>query len=411
MQKSFLTGMVSMIRIFVSFLLFIGSLFAEFAETPWMNPQTGLNSDGKSWKDSTIKSRKETPPKVDDEWPRYFYDVEEEKETEEEKKEEKKQEPKDKSYRLKIGDKLLISLYGFSEGNTSRVVTVSPTGSINYLFVKPIFASGRTIDEVKRDLQHSIEKLYPNVMASITAVQLFGDQYTILGEVQLPGTKFLNGNMTLLKAIGTAGGFPLRSFRSQTVDYADLDHAFLARNGDIVPVDFKRLVRGGDTTQDVSLQAGDYVYIPSLVLQEIYVLGEVQRNFVYTYMEPASLMEVLTWAGGVTDKASSRVAVIRGSLCFPTRYIIDRHLIAKGCMPDFPLCPGDIVYVPPRHFTNLENLVKDAIRAFVGAVAIQAGENAFDSINPNARLFNNNTIIVNPGSVPVQQPPPIIISP
>ena len=37
----------------------------------------------------------------------------------------------------------------------------------------------------------------------------------------------------------------------------------------------QRLIRGGDTAQNIYLQADDYIYIPSSLSQEIYILGAV----------------------------------------------------------------------------------------------------------------------------------------
>ena len=312
-------------------------------------------------------------------------------------------------YTLKIGDQLQISLYGFRDARTDRVVLVDPTGTISYLFVGTINALGKTIDEVRKEIEDKAKLQYPHVIATASALNLTGDTYTIMGEVNLPETRPITGSSSILSAIALAGGFPLRSFRNQTIDYADLDRSFLSRNGEYIPVDFTRLIRQGDLSQNTPLQGGDYIYIPSLTAKEIYVLGEFSRPFVYSYMQAASLAEVITWAGGLTSLASSRVAVIRGALTCPTTYLVDVNLIFNGCQPDFPLCPGDIVYAPPAKFGALKEIVRAAISIYVGALATQAGENSFFKLAPNARNFNNNNFFVNPALIPQQQPPTIII--
>lgn len=302
-------------------------------------------------------------------------------------------------YRLQIGDQLLVSLYGYSDGETSREVSVEPTGNITYLFVGSIPAVGKTIDQLRTDLQEKVKEHYPMVLVAVSSMNLIGDRYTIMGEVNTPGSKDLYGNMTLLQAIAQSGGFPLRGYRDKMIDYADFDHAFLARQGDYIPVDFKRLFKCGDLRQDVLLESGDYIYIPSLLSKEVFVLGEVGQSSIYSYMETASLAEVIAWSGGTTLDANNRVVVIRGSLNCPTQYIIDFDKIRRGCCRDFLLQPGDIVYVPPMRFLAARDLLRGAIRTFVGAITITAGERAFEEIHPHARGDRRDTFFLNPGTV------------
>lgn len=301
-------------------------------------------------------------------------------------------------YRLQIGDQLFISLYGAEDVETARTVTVEPTGNITYLFVNGVRALGRTIDELRKDLETKIQEMYPNALVAMSATQITGNRYTIIGEINEPGTKQIAGNMTVLKAIGQAGGFPINDFRGKIVDFADLDHAFLARNGEYLPIDFTKLVKKGKLEEDVSLENGDYIYIPSVMAKEIYVLGEVAARSVYPYLHTATLAEVLAWSGGLTERAGSRIVVIRGSLNCPKSFFIDYCRMKRGCCPDFVLKPGDIVYVPCQKFWTVKQILKEALRTFVGAVAITAGVRAFESIEPAARDSAQDSIIINPAT-------------
>ncbi|GAB4235957.1 MAG: hypothetical protein Tsb0021_15590 [Chlamydiales bacterium] len=312
--------------------------------------------------------------------------------------EEIKKSKKSQKYRLQIGDQLIISVYGFNDYDTERLVTVEPTGNISYLFIDSIPAVGRYIEDVRRDIERRVKEVYPNTLVAVSASQLIGNKYTILGEVNNPGTKLIFGNMTVLKAIAEANGFPIRGYRGQIIDFADLDKAFLARNGNYIPINFRKLVRQGDTSQDVALEGGDYLYIPSLMSKSVYVLGEVVRSSIYNYLHQATLAEVLAWSGDVTRDADRYIVVLRGALDCPTHYLVDYCKIKKGLCPDFILQPGDIVYVPRNGFTALRDVVRSAINTFVGAVAITAGENGFVSIVPDASGIINDSIIINPGT-------------
>jgi protein involved in polysaccharide export with SLBB domain len=284
-------------------------------------------------------------------------------------------------YRLRPGDKVNISIYG--EKDSTRLVTIDPQGYIYYLYVQPIKAQGRTINELRLELNEKLKVQFNHALAAVTAVSVGTSTYTILGEVNEPGQKELEGKATLLSALGSARGVTRGPFRNQITDFGDLNKAFLARNGEYVPIDFKRLIRDGDGSQDVLLEHGDYIYIPTGIVQNIYILGEVNYPTTLSYLETVSLVEALAQAQWITNAASSRILVLRGSLSCPTKYLIDINSIMRRCEPDFILEPGDIVYVPPMRFLHLRLIFQAAMRTFVSTCASFAGSQAMISINPS----------------------------
>lgn len=310
-------------------------------------------------------------------------------------------------YRLQIGDQLEISLYGNIDIETKRRVRLEPSGYISYLFIEPVFALGKTIDELRKDLFEKIQKIYPHVLVSINAINLIGDQFTIMGEVKRPGTKQIYGEMTLLDAIGGAGGFPMRPYRGQLIDYADLDRAFVSRHGNYIPINFDALIRQGDLSQNIRLRSGDYVYIPSLINKQVFILGEVLSPLAYSYLQTASLLEALAWAGGPTIRAGCKLVVIRGSLSCPTYFVFDWYRMRCGCCPDFLLQPGDIVYVPIDSFWEAGEMVKGGIRTFVGALISIAGQEAFIDLYPEAANSTNGSVFINPGAS-ISLPPVLV---
>lgn len=295
------------------------------------------------------------------------------------------------AYQLHIGDRLLIAVYG--ERNTEREVMVDAAGDIAYPLVGTLQVLGKTIDQVRREMNAKISEYFRYTFVVITPIEFGGQNYTILGQVMQPGRKILTGHETLLSALARAGGFPVGQFRARDIDLADLDHAFLLRKGDYLPVDFKSLVYEGNLSQNVTLQGEDYIFIPSALDQEIYVLGEVPLPGPMNYITTVSVVEAITQAGGLGFNASSRIMVIRGKLCEPYTFTLDVMRIFKGCAPDFRLLPGDIVYVPPRQFTYLRSLVRTAILSFVSNFASQAGVSAYESaFNTTSTIQNVNVI-------------------
>lgn len=306
-------------------------------------------------------------------------------------------------YRLKYGDILGIDVYG--EANTKREVRVGPDGTINYLFVNTLPAVGRTIPEVRNDLTAQLKTFYRYPLLNIVLNHFGWDYYTVIGQITAPGIYPVYPQSTILSALCAAHGFSTRLFRDQTVDMVDLDRSFLAHDGEYIRIDFEALLKEGDLSWNFPLHGGDYLFFANRAFNRVFVLGEVRAPNSVEYLTGITLTQAIAGSGGITERASSRIVVIRGSLAYPRWFYIDSNLIFKGCAPDFPLMPNDIVYVPPFQFVTLREIVREGIASFVSIVANVAGTNAFLEMTPAAK----NTGVTSP--VPVVggtvAPPPV----
>lgn len=303
-------------------------------------------------------------------------------------------------YKLKIGDTLLISMYG--DEKTKRHVTVDPSGKISYLYAETITASGKTIPQLRKEIEQKLKNYFRFVTLSITPLKFNGEFYTISGQVKESGKQPFIGRPTILTALCKAQGFPLIDYRDQMWDMCDLEKAFIAREGNYIPIDFARLVKEGDLHQNIFLEPGDFIYIPNRMIKQVFVLGEVAAPKAVDYFDDMSLLEAITDAGDTTDRASTRLVVLRGSLASPIHFLIDYNKIVKGHYPDFRLQSGDIVYVPPRKLYLLREIFRAAVASFVYTVAYETGIEWFIRSHPSARPFlQGGTILPTPTPVPV----------
>jgi protein involved in polysaccharide export with SLBB domain len=195
--------------------------------------------------------------------------------------------------------------------------------------------------------------------------------------------------MTLLESLAVAGGTARSPSQTVTLDLADLRHSFVMRRGQFLPVNFCRLLREGDMTQNIYLQPDDFVYVRSALAQEVYVLGTVRVPRAVPYTEPLTLAGALAAVNGpVTynfltsngyeggfprDALMTHVSIIRGSLAEPKIAVVNAQAILKGKAPDVPLEPGDIVYVPNSPMGYVKSYLNLAISSFVTTVAANEG--------------------------------------
>ena len=197
----------------------------------------------------------------------------------------------------------------------------------------------------------------------------------MLGRLNNPGVYALGGPTSLLDAVAGAGGFGVSAQAGGSYsEAADLSRSFLIRGGHIVPVDFEKLIRDGDLSQNVYLQPDDFIYVPSLRSSEVHVLGAVLQPRSERMAGPLTLVQAIALAGGTVPGAClPNVAILRGSLVHPQIAIVAVNQVLKGKASDVRLEPGDIVYVPyvpERTLIRYANLILDT---FVRTVGVNEG--------------------------------------
>ena len=272
---------------------------------------------------------------------------------------------------LGTGDILNISLFDAPE--TARIdVPIGPDGRISFLQAPDIMAAGLTIDELRAKLDGVLGKYYQNPRTIITPAGFHSKKYFVLGAVVNKGVFTFDRPLTVIDAIARAGGLETGMFEARNVELADLQHSFLVRNLERVPVDFERLFQHGDWSQNVSLEPGDYLYFAAASANEIYVLGEVANPGVMTFTPKPTVVRAIAARGGYADKAfRSRVLVVRGSLNDPKTFVVDTAAILAGKTPDFPLQSKDIVYVSTSPWVVVSEVLDTAARAFVQSLVVE----------------------------------------
>jgi protein involved in polysaccharide export with SLBB domain len=73
-------------------------------------------------------------------------------------------------YRLRIGDSLILAIYG--EPSSKRHVTIGANGSLHYLFLNSIQALGMTIPELRFAIQDQLQGHYKYPIILITPFKL-----------------------------------------------------------------------------------------------------------------------------------------------------------------------------------------------------------------------------------------------
>jgi polysaccharide biosynthesis/export protein len=285
-------------------------------------------------------------------------------------------------FTLGPGDRLEIELL---DDPTSKTLTaVGPDGKIYFQLLPGLDVWGMTLSQAKAAIETELGKfIRDRVQVGLTLRSVESKRVWLLGRLNQPGVYPMNNPMTLLDAISRAGGpLSLTGTRElgqgySTEEPADLKRSFIIRKGEVLPVDFYRLIREGDLSQNIYLQPDDMIYVPSAAPKNVYVLGAVVQPRAVQYTEGLTVVGAIANAQGILrDAYHWNVAIVRGSLSEPRVALISYKEIAKGKNTDIPLEPGDIVYVPFKPYRYLSKYGDIAMQTFVGSVAINEGSRA-----------------------------------
>lgn len=275
-----------------------------------------------------------------------------------------------KHFTLGAGDVLSLSLYG-DPTLTELNVPIGPDGRVSYLEAQNVKAAGLTIDELRAKLDAKLAEYRRAPRVIITPVAFNSKKYFLLGSVVHAGAFTLDQPTTVIEAIARAGGLDTALQQRNVVEIADLQRAFLIRDGRRLPVDFANLFQRGDLSQNVQLAPGDYLFIPPADLKQVYVVGKVAAPGFVPYHANLSALGAIAEDGGFTRRAwKQKVLVIRGSLSHPQTFVVDAADVLGARAPDFALEPNDIVYVHYRPWAKAEDVLDLAATAFVQSAVI-----------------------------------------
>jgi polysaccharide export outer membrane protein len=247
-------------------------------------------------------------------------------------------------YRVGIGD--VIEVEAYQEDEISGEFSIEDSGAITFPLLGTVSVAGMTTAEISTLLEQLLEKDYYVDVQLKVEVKVFASQpVTLLGEVQLPGTYYLEGRTTLTELLSKAGG--LKSSAGPVLELRRT--ARVEGEGPPEPMIFETAkLSTGEVGRDVVLRAGDVLYVSPK--QIYFITGEVARPGQYEISLGMTLMQALSQAGGVGKFASQVIEVHREVNGEKQILTFDLSHIRKGRLADPTVLPGDVIFVKRRFF-------------------------------------------------------------
>ncbi|MGD0502375.1 MAG: polysaccharide biosynthesis/export family protein [Steroidobacteraceae bacterium] len=159
-------------------------------------------------------------------------------------------------YHLHPGDKVIVGVYDDPK-LLPQEITVTPDGKISYPLAGEIVAGGKTVEQVRLELQTKLKKYISDPIATVIVTDTKGNVVYVIGQVNKPGSVIMNPTINVLQALSVAGGGN---------PYAKLDSIIVIRSSAggqrVLPFKYGAVSSGKDLSQNVELESGDVVVVP-----------------------------------------------------------------------------------------------------------------------------------------------------
>ena len=200
--------------------------------------------------------------------------------------------PVPESYRLGVGDQLVVQLFG--KENDQLNLQIGRSGEVSFPKLGAINLSGLTFEDARDLLKVRVKQQFIGVEAVVSMGRLRSINVFMAGEVAVPGAYSVSGLTTVTQALYQAGG---------VTDIGSLRHISVRRSGKEVSVfDVYDLLINGDASGDIRLNSGDVIFVPPYE-GTVEVRGEVKRPMVYELSEGETIEDVIKMAGSFSKQA------------------------------------------------------------------------------------------------------------
>jgi polysaccharide export outer membrane protein len=266
---------------------------------------------------------------------------------------------RERDYPLYPGDTIRIQVQGHEDLTVER--EIPPDGRIPLYGVDVagpggekvpavVIAAGKRVSELEEELKEHYGRLFSPPYVTVRVTSYAEKVIYITGAVSSPGRYVIPNQrrISLVKALATAGWF---------TEDAATDRVRVMREDPrtgkpvpIPPIDVARISAEGRLDRDLLLEPGDTINVESLESLSVYITGHVQQPGEYRYIRGLTLVKLISIGGGLRTFAKfSNIKVIRGAGTYKAKtFVIDLDSILDGESPDFPLEPGDRVYIDER---------------------------------------------------------------
>jgi polysaccharide biosynthesis/export protein len=245
-----------------------------------------------------------------------------------------------------------------AEEFVDKPIRIGSNGYITLPMVGRVQVSGRTAENLEKELTARLKTYIRNPEVSVSVVEEHSQPVSVFGEVAVPGIHQLQGRKTLVEILSLAGGprpdagYSVKITRQKEWGAIPLPNAVTDPSGQfsVAEVNLKQITEAKNPAENILIMPNDVISVPRA--EAIYVIGDVKRpgQFVLGAKSYMSVLQALAMASGLEKTAATSKARILRAAASPdlkrTEIAVDLKKVLDGKDEDVPMRPDDILLVP-----------------------------------------------------------------
>jgi polysaccharide biosynthesis/export protein len=259
------------------------------------------------------------------------------------------------SYLLGPNDQISLVVDQLQEDFTDKTFRIDQNGELSIPLIGRIHAAGLTQAELEDEVKNRFGAILKEPDIVINVTEYSSQPVSVLGAVNMPGIRQLQGGKTLFEVLSLAGG--LRSDAGTTVKITrdlkwgaiPVPGATVSSNGQysVAVVHVKEVMQASG--ENIMIRPGDTVFVSKADV--VYAVGSVTTpgGFPIGENETLSALQVVALAQGmVRTAAPDRAKILRivPGTGNRSEIPINLKLLMAGKAPDMALLPDDILFIP-----------------------------------------------------------------
>ena len=157
-----------------------------------------------------------------------------------------------------IGNDDLLAINVWKEPDITRSLPVRSDGKISLPLIGEVQAAGNTPTKLEQEITSRLKNFIGEPEVTVIVQQVNSQRFSVLGQVNKPGSYLLANSATVLDAIAIAGGF--RDFAKKKSIYVLRESSDGTRTR--IAFNYNEIVKGEGRAQNVRLAAHDTVVVP-----------------------------------------------------------------------------------------------------------------------------------------------------
>jgi polysaccharide export outer membrane protein len=242
-------------------------------------------------------------------------------------------------YTIGPRDVLKITVWGHDD--LSGDYPVAEDGFVPFPLLGRVGADGLTVKGFAARLVDLLGKDYlvnPQVFVSVK--EYLSKKVHVFGETDKPGVFYLTGPTSLLEVLSRAGAKTTSKQLILVRPHRDGNHV---SGSTILRLNLEQ-VQVGDTSQNIPVKDEDTIFVPRA--RAFFVLGEVRSPGTFPLERTMTVLEAVSLAGGLTDKAAPGVVKLIRQKPDGTQETQSLDLGGEARDRGVTLQEGDTVVVP-----------------------------------------------------------------